>query len=364
MRSNSPIALLLAVMLAAALGSGCKSKASSPEPERAPRAEEEPPAPIREIVRRSHHAMGTLVVITAWTTDPSKAQAAFKAAFDELDRLEAVLTVWRKDSDVTRVNARAGKGPVKVSEDTIRVVKKALELSKITDGKFDVTFGALSGLWKFDHDQDDKIPDPEEVKRRLPFIGYEHIVVDEAEQTIALDKEGVSIHLGGIGKGYGVDRAVEILKAHGLRDFMVQAGGDLYVSGKRGERPWRVGIRDPRGPRDAFFAAAEVTDATFSTSGDYERFFIEDGVRYHHILDPDLGRPARGTRSVTIMAPDAMTADALSTGVFILGAERGLEVVEALDGVGAVVVDEDNEVHVSKRLEGKVKVLKPPSEGR
>jgi len=171
------------------------------------------------------------------------------------------------------------------------------------------------------------------------------------------------MHLGGIGKGYGVDRAVALLVAAGLTDFMVQAGGDLYVAGQRGDRPWRVGIRDPRGTRDAFFAAAEVSDGTFSTSGDYERFFIEDGVRYHHILDPDAGRPARGTRSVTIMAKDAMTADALSTGLFILGAKRGLEIVERLPGVGAVIVDAANEVHISSRLKDKVKVFKPPTPG-
>ncbi|HJL18602.1 MAG TPA: FAD:protein FMN transferase, partial [Sandaracinaceae bacterium LLY-WYZ-13_1] len=157
--------------------------------------------------------------------------------------------------------------------------------------------------------------------------------------------------------------AVEILRARGLGDFMVQAGGDLYVAGEKGDRPWRVGIRDPRGDRTSFFAAAEVTDATFSTSGDYERFFVKDGVRYHHIIDPDVGRPASGTRSVTIMAPSAITADALSTGLFILGAEKGLEVVEELDGVGAVFVDGDNQVHISPRLDGKVKILHAPSPG-
>lgn len=354
----------LALIAPLVAGLAC-TKAEPPTPKKAPvdeRAQAEKKA-AEQLVRRSHHAMGTLIVITAWTVDEAAAEKAFEQAFDELDRLEAVLTVWRKDSDVSRINAEAGKKAVKVSEDTVACVKRALELAKVTEGKFDVTFGALAGLWKFDHDQDDKIPDDAEIKRRLPFVGFEYIELDEAKRTVRITKEGVRLHLGGIGKGYGVDRAVAMIKARGIDDFMVQAGGDLYVSGKRGGRPWRVGVRDPRGPRDAFFAAAEVTDATFSTSGDYERFFTEGGVRYHHILDPDLGRPARGTRSVTIMAKDAVTADALSTGIFILGAEKGMKIVEALDGVGAVIVDADNQVHVSKRLEGKLKILKPPTDG-
>lgn len=353
----------LAPLLAGALLLPACKKSEAPRPAQVAPRKAAPEAPDKTLVRRSHHAMGTLIVITAWTTDEAKALAAFEEAFDELDRLEALLTVWRKDSDVTKINEAAGKAAVKVSKDTLRVVKRALELAKLTDGKFDVTFGALAGLWKFDHDQDDKIPAQEEIAKRLPFVGYEHIELDEAKGTVRLDKEGVRLHLGGIGKGYGVDRAVDLLKARGLVDFMVQAGGDLYVSGKRGGRPWRVGVRDPRGPRDAFFAAAEVTDATFSTSGDYERFFVEDGVRYHHILDPDLGRPAQGTRSVTIMAQDAVTADALSTGLFILGVKRGMEIVDSLDGVGAVMVDADNQVHISKALEGRVRILRPPSEG-
>lgn len=339
------------------------SEAAPSTPSKVPAKEAAPAQPAKKLVHRSHQAMGTQIVITAYVQDEPRALAAFKAAFKEFDRLEILLTVWRKDSDVSRINAAAGGAAVKVAPETLAVVQKGVELAKLTDGKFDITFGALSGLWKFDHDQDDRIPDPKDIERRLPFVGYEMIEVDEKSRTIRLAKKGVKMHLGGIGKGYGVDRAVALLVAAGLTDFMVQAGGDLYVAGQRGDRPWRVGIRDPRGTRDAFFAAAEVSDGTFSTSGDYERFFIEDGVRYHHILDPDAGRPARGTRSVTIMAKDAMTADALSTGLFILGAKRGLEIVERLPGVGAVIVDEANEVHISSRLKDKVKVFKPPTPG-
>ncbi len=324
-----------------------------------------PSGPIKPlaktVVHLTHRAMGTQIVLTAYTDNKSRAEAAFEAAFVEFDRLEVLLTTWRNDSDVSKINAAAGGAAVKVAPETLAVVNKGIALAKLMDGKFDITFGALAGLWRFDHDQDDRIPSDAEIKRRLPFVGYEMIQVDEAKSTIRLSKKGVKLHLGGIGKGYAVDRAVAILVARGLTDFMVQAGGDLYVAGKKGDRPWRVGIRDPRSTRNAYFAAAEVADQTFSTSGDYERFFIEDGVRYHHILDPDLGRPARGTRSVTIMAPDALTADALSTGIFILGAKRGLEIVNAMPNVGAVIIEDDNTVHISPGLKDKVKVFRPPT---
>ncbi|MCA9552365.1 MAG: FAD:protein FMN transferase [Myxococcales bacterium] len=348
----APLLLGLVVGLAA-----CTKPAAADKPAEATAAKP------KELLHRSHHAMGTQITITAYTDAPGTFESACKAAFDEFDRLEALLTVWRNDSDVSKVNAQAGKAAVKVGPETLRAVQVALRLAKATDGKFDVTFGALAGLWRFDHDQDDKIPTEAEIAARLPLVGWEMVEVDEAASTVKLAKPGVKLHLGGIGKGFAVDAAVALLKQAGLKDFMVQAGGDLYVSGRRGDRPWRVGIRDPRGERDAFFAAAEVEDGTFSTSGDYERSFVHDGVRYHHILDPDLGRPARGVRSVTVMAKDAVTADALSTGVFILGVKRGLEVVEGMDGVGAVIVDDQNKVHISSRLQGRVKVFRDPTDG-
>lgn len=326
-----------------------------------PVAAEAAPSDGREIVSRSHGAMGTQITITAYTKEPERAVKAMEAAFAEFNRLETILSVWRPNSDVSRINQAAGKEAVKVGDETLEVVQRGLELAEKTDGKFDITFGALAGLWKFDHDQDDQIPSDEDIQARLPLVGYERVLVDEAARTVKLADAGMRMHLGGIGKGYAVDRAVRMLRAAGLEDFMVQAGGDMYCAGKKGDRPWRVGVRDPRRERSDFFAFAEVTNQTFSTSGDYERFFMKDGARYHHILDPDLGRPARGTRSVTVMADDAITADVLSTAVFILGVDRGLPIVESIDGAAAVIVDDANQVHVSKRLEGRLKVIRPPT---
>jgi len=302
------------------------------------------------LIERSTVAMGSSLTVTAVSRDEESAGRAIQVVFDEFGTLEARLSVWKPDSDVERINAAAGKAPVVVSLDTIEVLQLAIEAGDRTGGKFDVTFGALSGLWKFDHDQDNSLPDPAAIRRLLSLIDYQQLVVDRAAHTAFLRRAGMRLHLGGIGKGFAIDRAAEILRAHGLRDFMIQAGGDLYVAGRRGDRPWRVAIRDPRGPADRLIAALDLTDGTFSTSGDYERFFMHNGVRYHHILDPDTGQPARGLRSVTVVAGRAVDAATLSTGIFVMGAEKGMALVERLPDIAAVLVTDRNEVLVSSRL--------------
>lgn len=314
-----------------------------------------------DIVTLTYPAMGTQVAFTAWTTEPERARGAFQAAILEFRRLESLHSNWIPKSDVSRLNARAGEAPVAVSSETLELLVEAQRMALLTKGKFDIGFGALADLWRFDHDQDNRVPDPKTVEARLPLVDVSRLVLDEARGTAFLPEPGMKIHVGGIGKGFAVDRAAEILRRRGLRDFMIQAGGDLYAAGRRGDRPWRVGIRDPRGPPTRIFAFADVEDRTFSTSGDYERFFVKDGERYHHIIDPDTGQPARGARSVTVLAPSAVLADALSTGVFVLGPDEGLELVESLEGVGAVIVDAENRVLVSRRLEGKVRLVERPT---
>jgi len=251
---------------------------------------------------------------------------------------------------------------VKVSGETIEVLAIAHDVSTWTNGKFDITFGALADIWKFDHDQDNVVPDRAAIDKRLPLVNFDEVVTDRAAGTALICKPGMRVHLGGIGKGYAVDRAAAILRARGFNDFMIQSGGDLFVSGLRGDRPWRLGIRDPRGPADKSFAALDLTNGTFSTSGDYERFFIKDGRRYHHILDPDLGEPARGCRSVTIVAKTATMADGLSTGVFVLGPEQGMALIERLPDVEGVIVSSENRVLVSSGLTGRLAMIAPPTD--
>jgi thiamine biosynthesis lipoprotein len=326
------------------------------------RADDRPPAAEASIVERSHVSMGSEVHLTAWTADERGALAAFEAAFDEFDRLDALMSVWKEGSEVERLNRAAGQMPVPVGPEMREVLSLARLASEWTEGKFDVTFGVLSGLWKFDHDLDGNIPPRADVRTRLPLIDYQKLEVDEAKGTAFLKQNGMRVHLGGIGKGYAVDKAGAILRARGFNDFMIQSGGDLYVAGRRGDRAWRAGIQDPRGPKGNSFAAMDLTDAAVTTSGDYERFFMKDGHRYHHIIDPDTGEPAQGCRSVTIVARTASLADALDTGIFILGAEKGMALIERLQGVEGVIVTSSNNVLVSSGLAKRLVVRSPPTD--
>jgi FAD:protein FMN transferase len=318
-------------------------------------------APAPRMIEERRLAMGSELHLTAFASDERRTRAAFAAAFAEVERLEGLLSTWRPTSDVSRLNAAAGGAAVPVHPDTRAVLHAAAQVSAWTDGKFDVTFGALAEVWRFDHDQDNRVPTAGEIAARLPRVDHRAVTLDDQRGTAALARADVRVHVGGIGKGYAVDQAVTILRAAGLTDFMVQAGGDLYVAGAAGTTPWRLGIQDPRGPANEPFATVELADATFSTSGDYERYFERDGVRYHHILDPDTGQPARGTRSVTIVTRQATWADGLSTGVFILGPQQGMALVERLPDVEAVIVTAENEVLVSSGLRDRVEVRRAPS---
>jgi thiamine biosynthesis lipoprotein len=306
--------------------------------------------------------MGSEVHLTAWTSDERAAAAAFEAVFDEFDRLDGLMSVWKEGSDIERLNRAAGDKPVPVSPEVREVLSMARQASEWSDGKFDVTFGVLSGLWKFDHDLDGNIPARADVLARLPLIDYQKLDVDEVKGTAFLRQKGMRAHLGGIGKGYAVDRAAAIMRGRGINDFMIQSGGDLYVAGSRGDRPWRAGIQDPRGPAGSIFAAMDLSDSAFSTSGDYERSFMKDGRRYHHIIDPDSGEPAQGSRSVTIVTTRAVVADGLSTGVFILGPDKGMALIERLQGVEGVIVTTSNNLLVSSGLTRRLVVRAPPTD--
>jgi thiamine biosynthesis lipoprotein len=322
------------------------------------------PAPVepRRLVERWRLSMGSTLRLTAWTSDQAGAQAAFDEVFAEFDRLEHLMSTWIPDSDIQRVNQSAGVAPVPVSADVRDVLRTARQISEWTGGKFDVTFGALSGLWKFDHDQDNVLPDMREVRRRLPLIDYRAIQIDDEVGTAFVARKGMSVHLGGIGKGYAIDRGIDILRRRGFRDFMIQSGGDMYVAGLKDGRPWRLGIQDPRGAANHSFAELDLSDGTFSTSGDYERFFMKGGRRYHHIIDPATGEPARGSRSVTIVTNRAVIADGLSTGVFLLGPQAGMALIEQLPDVEGVIVSDRNEVLISSGLRGRVRILAPPTD--
>jgi thiamine biosynthesis lipoprotein len=324
--------------------------------------EDAAPRPRARLIERASAAMGSDLRLTVYTAEEPVAGRAFDQLFLEFQRLDALMSVWRPGSDVLRINAAAGVRAVAVSAEVREALRTARQISEWTGGKFDVTFGALSDIWKFDQDQDNTIPDQAAIRARLPLIDYRQIEIDDAAGTVFLRRKGIRVHLGGIGKGYAVDRAVAILRQAGLHDFLIQAGGDLYAGGLKAGRPWRLGINDPRGPAGRSFATLDLSDGTFSTSGDYARWFVKDGVRYHHILDPATGQPARGCRSVTIVSNSPLLADGLSTGVFILGPEEGMALIEKLPDVEGVIVTAENKVLVSSGLKDKFVQQSPPTD--
>jgi len=324
------------------------------------------PAPLQKIAVAAN-AMGThlnFVAVTSTRVTESETRAALAEAIATVQRLEGLMTTWRDDSEVSHINQSAGRAPVRVSAETLAVIDKSLWVSQKSEGVFDITFEAMHGLWKFDEDLDRHLPSPAAVELRRKLIDYRHVVLDRSASTVFIDQGGMKMSLGGIAKGYAIDRASAVLLAAGIDNFLVQAGGDLYVHGRRIDgTPWIAGVRDPRGEEGDHFAVMPVRDHAFSTAGDYERAYVVDGKRYHHIIDPRTGYPATRSRSVTIWAHDALTADALDDAVFILGPQKGLALVESLDDVGAIIVDSENHVWVSKRLESQVRIERPPSDG-
>ncbi len=312
-------------------------------------------------------AMDTSVHFIAYTSEKvgeAATRAAIASAVAEIRRLEGVLSEWKPETEISRVNARAGEW-VEIGPEATEVIERGLWAGKLSSGSFDITFQAMSQVWKFGSAQEDppKLPSSAEVERLRKRVDYRRVELDPKGHRVRIGKDQ-QIGLGGIAKGYIVDRAAAALKAAGVTSFLAQAGGDLYGSGRKPDgKPWVSGIRDPRGGEGDYFAVIELTDHAFSTAGDYARQYVVDGKRYHHIIDPKTGYPATASRSVTVWAPDATTADAVDDAVFILGPERGLKLVESLDGVGAVIVDEHNRVLISERVSAKVKVLKPPTDG-
>ena len=312
-------------------------------------------------------AMGTNVHFIAYTNDhvdTAHIQTAMAEALSEMRRLESVLSEWRDDSEVGRINLQAGQW-VSVGPETAEVIDKSLWTGRVSEGTFDITFQAMSGVWRFGSAQTTAptLPSPAEVKKLRALIDYRKVELDSKGLRVRIPR-GRKIGLGGIAKGYIVDRAVAVLRRASLNSFLVQAGGDLYGAGRKPDgTPWVSGIQDPRAAQGVFFAAIELENHAFSTAGDYARSFVLDGKRYHHIIDPRTGYPATASRSVTVHAPDAVTADMIDDAVFILGPEKGMKLAESMPDVGVVIVDAHNKLWVSPSLAAKVRVERQPSDG-
>lgn len=314
-----------------------------------------PPAPP-EPVPLGHGAyairfatMGTLAELEVEAPDAATAHAAGVAAQAELARIEAVMSEWRPETPLSQVNAAAGVRPVEVPEELYRVIERSLDVARRSGGAFDPSWAGMRGVWKFGDGMDGTVPDDATIERTRALVDWRRVRLDAKRRTVFLERRGMALGLGGIAKGYAVDRVVAKLRGLGLSDFTVKVGGDLFAAGRKGGlRPWQVGIRDPRDERRVI-ASVPIEDRAFSTSGDYERFFVKDGVRYHHIIDPSTGRPATRSRSVTARCKDAYTADAVTKPVFILGPERGIPLAAEL-GCDVVIVDAEGELHASPAL--------------
>jgi len=292
-------------------------------------------------------AMGTVIEITLIGDDEEAANKAALQAFQEIKRIEILMSRFLGSSDVTRINRSAGVEWVKVSPESAEVIKKAKEISELSEGGFDITVGPLTELWRKAREK--KIPPPaEEVKEKLDLVNFKNIEMDQ-EGRVFLKKKDMAIDLGGIAKGYGVDRAFDVLRSLGYKKLIVNAGGDLRAGGLKDNQPWSIGIQNPRESKK-ILTRISVSDMAVATSGDYERFFIYEGKRYHHIFNPKNGFPTEGCQSVTIVTKDCITADALATAVFVLGPEKGYSLCQKLDGVDCLIVDKEGKIIISPNL--------------
>ena len=297
--------------------------------------------------------MGTMVEITAVAPNEAVVQAALSIGFHEIHRLENLLSTWIDTSELSRVNQAAGREPVPVSAETFELLTRALVMAEYTEGGFNIAIGPAVQLWKITEAQ--RIPSELELEIAGQYVDYRLVRLDPTNRTVFLEKAGMRIDVGGIGKGYTAEKAAAAMREIGATGGLVAVAGDFRVFGKRADgTAWPVGIQHPR-QSGKVLATLDVTDEAVSTSGDYERFFIKDGVRYHHILDPVTLRPARLCQSVTIIALDATLADALATGVFVMGPVRGLALVEQL-GLGALIVDAEGGITVSSHLRDRLRI--------
>ncbi len=290
--------------------------------------------------------MGTRIAVELWHEDASEAERAIEAVLGEMHRVDALMSHYKPESQLSQINARAALAPVAVDSELASLIERAGKLSALTGGAFDITYASVGYLYDYRAHQK---PTDEQIEAGLGAVNWRHVVVDPKDSTVRFTRSGVRIDLGGIAKGYAVDRAIAILESRGVRHASVTAGGDSRIIGDRFGRPWIIGIRHPD-DADKVIARIPMIDAAISTSGDYERYFDEDGKRFHHIIDPHTGKSAGELRSVTIIGPDATTTDGLSTSVFVMGPERGIELIERLGDVDAVVVKSDGKVLYSSGL--------------
>jgi thiamine biosynthesis lipoprotein len=290
--------------------------------------------------------MGTAIHVELWSESPAEGDAAIGAVMAEMHRIDRAMSPHKPDSELSRINRDAAARPVPVSEEMFALLRRAIDFSALSGGAFDITYASVGHLYDY---RAGVRPSDEAIAAARPGIGWRQLVLDAGARSVRFAHPKTRIDLGGFAKGHAVDNAAAILARRGILHAIVSAGGDSRVLGDRRGRPWTIAIRDPRRPGEVV-AVLPLEDVAISTSGDYERFFERDGVRCHHLIDPKTGRSPATVHSVTILAADGLTTEALSKSVFVMGIEQGMRLVESQQGVDAVVVDAAGRLNFSSGL--------------
>ena len=290
--------------------------------------------------------MGTEVSVRLWHDDADQGSRLVSTVFEAAERINQMMSTYIEDSAISAINRDAAVSPVTADDELFQLIQRSLDISVLTRGAFDITYDSVGQHYDF---RNHRRPDAATVEAERRLIDYRFVILDRVAGTVSFRHPGVRINLGGIAKGYVVERGVNILRLAGVRHAIVTAGGDSRLLGDRRGQPWMVGIRDPRREGQVAISIPLVEEAV-STSGDYERYFEEDGVRYHHILMPATGEPAGGVHSATVFGPDAVITDALSTSVFVMGVEDGLRLIATLPDYESIVIDAEGRIFYSDGL--------------
>jgi thiamine biosynthesis lipoprotein len=297
-------------------------------------------------LQREEAIMGTAISVVLWADERDEGEAAIDAVMAEMHRIDRTMSPHRPDSELSRINRDAFAAPVVLSPEMTRLIARALAFSALTGGAFDITYAAVGQLYDY---REGVRPSPEALAQARTAVGHRHLLLDEFAGTVRFGRPGMRIDLGGFAKGHAVDNAAAILKSRGIQHAHVSAGGDSRVIGDHRGRPWSIGIRDPRRPGE-MVAVLPLVDVSISTSGDYERYFDVGGERCHHLIDPATGLSPRGVHSVTILAEDGLTTEALSKALFVKGLGPGMALIESQPAVDAIVVDAQGQLHFSSGL--------------
>ena len=290
--------------------------------------------------------MGTKAKVEFESDDSQQAAKLIEQVVAEMHRIDRLMSPFKPDSELSKINQQASRHPVAISDELFALLVKSEHFSRLTQGAFDISFSSVGYLYDYRKHQR---PDESQKKVLTPQINYRKILLNKSEKTVKFENDKLKIDLGGIAKGHAVDRCIEILIGHGIKNAFVSAGGDSRVIGKKNGRLWYIGIRHPR-DEGKLIVNLPLEEVAISTSGDYERFFIEDGIRYHHIIDPKTGDSVRNTQSVTILAANSTVADALSTSIFVLGPDKGMQLINRMPDVSAIIINNKGKMHYSNDL--------------